>query len=93
MVGNFDDIKLENESVDFIIEFDSLHHSFNLDKTIRESARILKPGAKLLAIDRSHWSTSRKEGMNLRILFILKNFSLLVDWTKHSFNSCGKRRT
>ena len=60
VVGNFDDIKLENESVDFIIEFDSLHHSFNLDKTIRESARILKPGAKLLAIDRSHWSTSRK---------------------------------
>jgi len=25
-----------------------------------ESARILKPGAKLLAIDRTHWSTSRK---------------------------------
>ena len=60
IVGNFDRIKLEDKSIDFIIEFDSLHHSFNLDKTIRESARILKPGARLLAIDRSHWSTSRK---------------------------------
>jgi len=60
IVGNFDSIKLEDKSVDFIIEFDSLHHSFDLDRTIRESARILKPGARLLAIDRSHWSTSRK---------------------------------
>lgn len=60
IVGNFDDIKLEDKSVDFIIEFDSLHHSFDLDVTIRESARILKPGARLLAIDRSHWRASRK---------------------------------
>jgi len=60
IVGNFDEIKLEDKSIDFIIEFDSLHHSFDLERTIRESARILKPGARLLAIDRSHWSTSRK---------------------------------
>lgn len=60
IVGNFDVIKLEDTSIDFIVEFDSLHHSFDLNKTIMESARILKPGAKLLAIDRSHWSTSRK---------------------------------
>jgi SAM-dependent methyltransferase len=60
IVGTFDEIKLEDRSVDFIIEFDSLHHSFDLNRTIKESARILKPGAKLLAIDRSHWSTSRK---------------------------------
>jgi len=60
IVGNFDEIKLEDKTIDFIIEFDSLHHSFDLDRTIRESARILKPGARLLAIDRSHWSSSRK---------------------------------
>jgi SAM-dependent methyltransferase len=60
IVGNFDLIKLEDASIDFIVEFDSLHHSFDLNKTLMESARILKPGAKLLAIDRSHWSTSRK---------------------------------
>jgi SAM-dependent methyltransferase len=60
IVGNFDVIKLEDKSIDFIVEFDSLHHSFDLNKTVMESARILKPGAKLLAIDRTHWSTSRK---------------------------------
>lgn len=60
IVGNFDEIKLKDKSIDFIIEFDSLHHSFDLDRTIRESARILKPGASLLAIDRSHRSASRK---------------------------------
>ncbi len=60
IVGSFDAIKLKDKSIDFIIEFDSLHHSFNLDKTIKESGRILKPGAKLLAIDRSHWNISKK---------------------------------
>lgn len=60
IVGNFDAVKLDDSTVDFIVEFDSLHHSFDLNKTIRESSRILKTGAKLLAIDRSHWSTSRK---------------------------------
>ena len=59
IVGNFDQIELQEKSIDFIIEFDSLHHSFDLAKTISESARILKPGGKLLAIDRSHWGSSK----------------------------------
>ena len=37
-----------------------MHRSFDLDKNISESALILKPGARLLAIDRSNWNTSRK---------------------------------
>jgi len=60
VVGSFDDIKLDEDSVDFIVEFDSLHHSFDLDRTINESHRILKPGSKLLAIDRAHWRTSKR---------------------------------
>jgi SAM-dependent methyltransferase len=51
-----------------------LHHSFDLDKTIRESARILKPGAKLLAIDRSHWSTSRKRRDELQNVVYSEQF-------------------
>lgn len=65
VVGDFDAIKLENNSVDFVIEFDSLHHSFNLEKTIAESWRILKPGSQLLAIDRSHWNTSKRRRKEL----------------------------
>ena len=59
VLGNFDDLKIEDESIDWIIEFDSLHHSFDLEKTARESFRVLKPGGKLIAIDRAHLTTSR----------------------------------
>lgn len=52
VVGSFDDLKLEDNSVDFIIELDSLHHSNNLDITLKEAFRVLKPGGKLIAFDR-----------------------------------------
>ena len=54
VIGSFDEIKLPDQSVDFIIEFDSLHHSFDLNKTLREAARILKSGGILIALDRVH---------------------------------------
>jgi len=65
VVGDFDSLKLEDESIDFIVEFDSLHHSFNLEKTIAESGRVLKSGGQLLAIDRSHWSASKRRRLEL----------------------------
>ena len=65
VVGNFDKLNTENSSIDFIVEFDSLHHSFNLEKTIAESSRVLKNGAQLLAIDRSHWKTSKRRRTEL----------------------------
>jgi len=74
VVGDFDVIKLENESIDFIVEFDSLHHSFNLERTIAESGRILKSGAQLLAIDRSHWNTSKRRRSELENQVYSKQF-------------------
>lgn len=74
IVGNFDQIKLKDKTVDFIVEFDSLHHSFDLAKTIEESARILKPGGKLLAIDRSHWSSSKTRRDELENTVYSKKF-------------------
>ena len=74
VVGSFDDIKLDDNSVDFIIEFDSLHHSFDLDRTISESYRILKPGSKLLAIDRAHWCTSKRRRNELENVKYSKEF-------------------
>ena len=65
VVGDFDSLKLKDESIDFIVEFDSLHHSFNLEKTIAESGRVLKSGGQLLAIDRSHWSASKRRRLEL----------------------------
>lgn len=56
VIGSFDDIKLPDNSVDFIIEYDSLHHSYDLPKTLREAARILKPGGFIIALDRMHFN-------------------------------------
>lgn len=59
VLGDFDNLKVDDESIDWIIEFDSLHHSFDLEKTAKGSYRVLKKGGKLIAIDRAHWNTSR----------------------------------
>lgn len=52
VIGSFDDIHLPDESVDFIVELDALHHSENLHETLKEAARVLKPGGILIAFDR-----------------------------------------
>ena len=67
VLGDFDNLRIENESIDWIIEFDSLHHSFDLAKTARESFRVLKPGGKLIAIDRAHLTTSRQRMKSLEM--------------------------
>lgn len=54
VIGSFDDVELPDESVDFCIEFASLHHSDDLHFTLSELARVLKPGGVLLAVDRAH---------------------------------------
>jgi SAM-dependent methyltransferase len=51
-LGSFDEMKLEDGSCDFIIEYDSLHHSFDLGLTLKEAYRVLRPGGVLVAIDR-----------------------------------------
>lgn len=82
IVGNFDVIKLEDKSIHFIVEFDSLHHSFDLNKTTLVSARILKPGARLLAINRTHWSTSRKRRNELESTVYSEKFLTERGWIK-----------
>ena len=54
VVGSFDDLRLPDESLDFIVDIDSLHHSDDLPRTLAESARVLKPGGRMLAFDRCH---------------------------------------
>lgn len=55
--GSFDEVRVPSESLDFAVEFDAFHHSNNLDVTLKETARILKPGGTLLIIDRVHHDT------------------------------------
>ncbi len=54
VIGSFDCLSLDDASVDFCVEFASLHHSDDLIGTLREVARVLRPGGLLLAVDRAH---------------------------------------
>ena len=54
VVGSFDALKIEDSSLDFAIEINSLHHSFDLQRTFEEVARVLRDGGLLICIDRSH---------------------------------------
>ena len=55
VLGSFDDMIVPDGFFDFCIEYASLHHSEDLVRTLRETARVLKPGAPLVAIDRAHY--------------------------------------
>jgi SAM-dependent methyltransferase len=57
VVGDFNMFQLPDASVSLIVEVDSLHHAEDLDLTLRECARVLKPGGVILSVDRA-WSDS-----------------------------------
>ena len=60
--GSFDEIKLEDNSIDFAIFWGALHHSLDPIKTLREVNRILKSSGHLVIVDRAHNnSTPQKE--------------------------------
>lgn len=56
-LGTFDDISIEDGSIDFALQVESFHHATSLDSVIPEVSRILKKGGILLSIDRS-WPDS-----------------------------------
>jgi ubiquinone/menaquinone biosynthesis C-methylase UbiE len=61
VVGSFDDLKIPDESLDFALDHDSLHHSDDLPRTMKECARVLKPGGFLVCFDRCHPDTVTDE--------------------------------
>lgn len=50
--GSFDAIQLPDNSLDFAIELEALHHAEDLTTTLLEVVRVLKPGGILLCLDR-----------------------------------------
>ncbi|HBM45781.1 MAG: SAM-dependent methyltransferase [Parcubacteria group bacterium GW2011_GWF2_38_76] len=63
-VGEFNNIELPNNSVDFVFDFYSLHHSNNLEKTFRELFRVLKPGGFVLCFDKARSNSLSREQLD-----------------------------
>ncbi len=57
VVGDFNNLNVEDGSIDLILDIDSLHHAEDLEITLKECNRALKPGGVLIAIDRA-WDDS-----------------------------------
>ena len=53
VIGDFNNIKLKENSLDFVLDFDSIHHSENFDITFREISRVLKKDGQLICFDRA----------------------------------------
>ena len=51
--GVFEEIPLEDNSIDFGIQIESLHHANSLSDAIEEISRIICPGGYFVSIDRS----------------------------------------
>ena len=52
VIGSFQDIRLPDGSVDFVIETHSLHHFPDLIAAFREAARVLRRSGTMLCFDR-----------------------------------------
>ena len=77
VIGSFDEIELPDSSVDFAIEIHSLHHSHDLNQTLREVYRVLKPGGIVVCFDRSH-PDSLTEKERIKMLDIVYNEEFLA---------------
>lgn len=84
VLGTFDDLLIPDESVDFIVEMDSIHHSHNLKQTFAESFRVLKKGGIMIFLDRCHpdYVTDKKVKELLDVIYT-------EDWINHNFYPPG----
>lgn len=63
-VGDFNNLDLPDNSVDFIFDFFSLHHSPNPSITLKECYRILKDGGFILALDKARPDEITQDDIN-----------------------------
>jgi len=79
VLGSFDDMRVPDGHFDFCIEYASLHHSDDLPRTLRETARVLKPGAPLVAIDRAHY-----DGVSDEQLRFMLDVQYSAEWKRRN---------
>ena len=78
VVGNFDNLLLADESLDFAFAWDSMHHSSDPVGTLKECNRVLKSGGKLVIVDRSHDNATPDEEIE-RMLNVVYGKEFLVE--------------
>ena len=61
IIGSFDEIEVDKETLDFAIAWDAMHHSFNPIVTLKEINRVLKKDGFLVIIDRAHNNNTSDE--------------------------------
>ena len=67
VLGSYDDMKLEDNSIDLIVGMGALHHSQDLKTSFNEFYRVLKPGGYVLISDPAYSNgMSLKEELNWR---------------------------
>ena len=54
VIGDFNNLQIESDSMDFAVAWSSLHHSYRLDETLAECRRVLKPNGHFVVVDRAH---------------------------------------
>ena len=54
VVGDYDNLELEDNSIDFAVSWDSMHHSTDPVKTFKECKRVLKKNCVFIIVDRAH---------------------------------------
>jgi SAM-dependent methyltransferase len=73
--GSFDEIRVESNSIDFILQIEALHHADSLMPPIVEGYRILKDKGYFISIDRS-WPN----GVKNEVLEELLNHEYSTEW-------------
>lgn len=64
VLGDFNKMRFEDSSLDFVLDYDSIHHSEDFDLTFKEIGRVLKPGGVLLCFDRGHPNYVSRQQIN-----------------------------
>lgn len=88
VIGDFDNLNLRDGSLDFIVSWFSMHHSFDPVKTFKEALRVLKSGGRFIFVDKVHNNDTPNKEIE-RMLNIVYSEEFL----KNNFRPAGIKLT
>jgi SAM-dependent methyltransferase len=88
VLGSFDSLELDDETVDFAVEIDSLHHASDLGAVVTECARVLRRGGQVICFDRAHHDELPNE---VRDVMLDREYD--ADWIERNGYPPGVRMT